>query len=138
MILVDRPGKVVNKLFSTPVINVEIGGLKSALWRKDMVSEIVVKNRIAWATYFTSMAVDVEGKNDAAVGWCRSVNHRRVMGSRFAKRTHVSPFDAMTWPFFNCPVQSLSHSWPRGVTVGIWWHLGRSEQFLLFRERPRF
>jgi hypothetical protein len=30
MFLVDRPGEVVNTLFLTAAINVEIGGLKSA------------------------------------------------------------------------------------------------------------
>ena len=43
------------------------------------MSEIVDEVRIAWAIYLTSVAVDMEGKTDAGVGWFRSANHIRVV-----------------------------------------------------------
>ena len=40
---------MVIKLLETAVTSFEIGGLKSAQWRKDIVSEIVVDGRMALA-----------------------------------------------------------------------------------------
>ena len=43
------------------------------------MSAIAVKVRIAWEIYLTSVAVDMEGKTDAGVGWFRSANHIHVV-----------------------------------------------------------
>ena len=43
------------------------------------MSATVVEGRIPWAIYLISVAVDMEGKTDAAVGWFRLANHIRVV-----------------------------------------------------------